>query len=245
MKIHAVIRQKLIWITLSNGLFIFCILFAASGCSELNREKSPVSIVKIGTTFSYTSPATTGKKTSTENGPYFRTAYTSAAGNDIAQKAVRAAIAHDLMREIDEEYHKFERALRSDRAYKDVVTQFGSIGLSAAATVTGTSSVKSILSVIDTGLKGANATIDKTVFWEKASETLISQMRASRAKVANQIFQGLDKSPSAYPLEALLRDIGSYYDAGNVTSALVDLANQTNDQAKEAEKTVRETRGFK
>jgi hypothetical protein len=201
-----------------------------TGCrSEMTRH-SPISTETAGTTFKYIS--STNEQNNTD---FFRTAYKNSSTDESAQEKVRASIAYEVMELIDEEYSTYEINLRSDRAYKDSLTQIASIALSSAATVTGTSNLKTILSAIDTGLKGANAAIDTEVYRDKASEALISQMRASRAKSASVIYNGLKKPIVKYPLEALRRDLGNYYRAGNLTSALVDLASQSTQAATSAE----------
>jgi len=219
---------------------LFFVVFFC-GCSELPR-KSPVAVKAIGTTFAYLPPAT--NISAVNEPPYFRDVFKGLTNNESAQEAARATVAYDLMRMIDEEYAKFEQNLRSDRDYKSVIVQFTSIGLSSAGALTGTSDVKSILAAIDTGIKGADATVDKTVFREKASEALINQMRASRSKAANVILLGLKKDMKDYPLEALISDLQVYYNCGNVTSALADLANQTTTEADNAANTLKTTRGL-
>jgi len=215
---------------------IACTVFGIfiSGCSELRTKPAYVKTLVLPM-HNFERAEKSKIATTTEPLENFRDAYAKAA-DDAARKQLRNRYAFNLLGMVDAEYSDFEKDLRSDRARKDVFVDWTSIALTAAATVTGTSHVKTILAAIDTGLKGANASVDKNVFQQKGTESLINQMRADRAAIADRIYVGLNKEVVAYPLEAMLRDIVAYYSAGSVTSALVSLANVSAAEADKNEK---------
>jgi hypothetical protein len=67
-------------------------------------------------------------------------------------------------------------------------------------------------------------------------EAIRLQMDASRATVASEMISKMtDKSDSDYPLEAGLRDIIRYYDAGNVTSGVAGLSEASGKQKQNAQ----------
>lgn len=85
-----------------------------------------------------------------------------------------------------------------------------------------------------TAFQGTRLSFDKNFFEEKTTEALVSQMRASRTTLKAQILRSLSRRDvNSYPLEAAWMDIVSYYHAGTIPSALVDIAAKAgNDAAK-------------
>lgn len=140
---------------------------------------------------------------------------------------------------VDDEFHDFARRMRSDRAYKDTIAKVASLSLTGTASLVGGNASKT-LAAIDTGLKGANAAVDLSVFRDYAPELLVNSMEARRAEVANEIFDGMAKGADQYPLHAGIRDVVSYFNQGSVTAALSALVADTADKAKKA-KTKAET----
>lgn len=199
---------------------IICVLcFVLCGCSEFRgRMKLPKS--SLGYTYDYNTPTNTN---------YFRKRYEAATDKE----AERNRIVFELMGAVDEDFSKFERALRSDRAYKDIAVKWTSIGLTAGASLA-SQGAANILAAIDTGLKGANEAVDKNAFRDNTPEVLINKMRAKRAEMASQIYESMNKKVGAYPLEAAIRDVSRYYSEGFVTSALAALAASTAIEAKDA-----------
>ena len=156
---------------------------------------------------------------------YFRTAYDSVK-TDAEKKVVRNSIIFELMAIVDEDYFQYEKSVRSDRAYKDIIVGITSIALTATATGMGGGAAKT-LSGIDTGIKGSNALVDKVAFGDEAPNILLNQMRTVRDGVAEKIYKAMEASVSDYPLDEAIRDVARYYQAGSVTSALVSLAATT------------------
>jgi len=196
------------------------------GCSEFRNDinlKKQEGFLGSKLTYDYETP---GKSTAPK---YFKDEYTNASAAD--KKAVRNRILFELVGVVDADYNNFEMSLRSDRAYKDTIAQIASLALSGVGVTAGASAART-LAAVDTGLKGANSTIDAEVFRDKASEFLINTMRANRSDVLTKIYQGMHKEDNVYPLEAGINDIVKYYHEGTVTSALVSLAGKLSAQAE-------------
>jgi hypothetical protein len=163
---------------------------------------------------------------------HYRTAV--AGGNPGAARTIRDRIVYRVLAQIDAAYGGFELTLSTRRAGAQTAADAIQLGLTAAATVTGTTEVKDILTVTATAFQGTRLSFDKNFFEEKTTEALVSQMRASRTTLKAQILRSLSRRDvNSYPVEAAWMDIASYYYAGTIPSALVDIAAKAgNDAAK-------------
>jgi hypothetical protein len=150
--------------------------------------------------------------------------------NSKNKQATRNRIAFEMMTIIDDNYSQFERNLRQAKGGKDSLVSIVSLTMTGIGSIS-TGNIPKYLSAADTALKGSNSAIDKNLLGDTLPEVLISKMRAIRASVAKDIYEGLDKPDSSYPLQAVIRDCVRYFSQGTVTSALAALASDT---AKEA-----------
>jgi hypothetical protein len=149
---------------------LFAILmFSLIGCSEMPRRIDTSQSTAIGTSLTYEYKNQTATN-------YFKNAYDKASD----KKKERNQILFELLGIVDDEFSEFERQLRSDRAYKDVVVKILSLALTGVASLSGESAANT-LAAIDTGLKGANEAVDRSAFRDHAPELLINRMRANRA----------------------------------------------------------------
>jgi hypothetical protein len=210
--------------SLLNSLVLLLCIVPVLGCSELRprvdseiSNKAVAGSVGLPPRYTYVKPD--GQNVKADDKSYYLNAYT-AQGAD--QVAVRNSILSDLMSIVDHDFFRFEEDIRSDRAYKDALVTITSIVLTATATAMGGGAAKT-LSAIDTGLKGANAAIDKEAFVNQTTVALINQMNADRDSIATAIVNSRTKKIDEYPLETGLQDIGRYFMAGTLTHAIVAL----------------------
>jgi hypothetical protein len=178
-----------------------------------NGPKPPIKWTKSALQYNYTQPADPN---------YFRKAYTNA--NATNQVLVRNEIVDELIGIVDRNYHEYEIALRESRNTLDLTATLAAMGTSAAGAVVGGEETKTILAAISTGILGADAALNKTVYKELATEAILSEMRKLRAEREANIVIGKTNSAAVYTLNQALNDITDYYNAGWVTSALVSLA---------------------
>ncbi len=163
----------------------------------------------------------------------YRTALSAA--DQTAARTQRDAIVYRVLAQVDAAYGAFEVNLNVRRAGAQTGADAAQLGLTAAATVTGASGVKDILSATATALGGTRLSFDKNYFEQKTTESLVSQMRASRLALKAQLLLNLAKRDvSSYPLEAAWVDLIGYYYAGTIPSALVEIANRTGSDAVRA-----------
>ncbi len=152
------------------------------------------------------------------------------------KRLTRNEIIDDLRGIINQNYRDYEVALRSDKSIKDLVATLSTLGLTGAATTTGGVALKSILSAIATGVVGANAAIDKTIFKDQSLEAIRFEMRRLRADREKLINEGMKRPVDAYTLNHALDDLVEYYNAGFVTRALDSIVLSAGTQANTSQK---------
>jgi hypothetical protein len=159
---------------------------------------------------------------------------------DVA-KTQRNEIAYRVMAQIDASYSRFEGSLTTSRAGAQTAGDAAQLGLTAAATVVGASGIKDILSATSTALQGTRLSFDKNFFEQKTTESLVSQMRASRKTLQAAMLKSLStREVGDYPLAAAWSDLSNYYYSGTIPSALVDIASKAGADAVAADKTLQE-----
>lgn len=196
-------------------LVLLLLAMSLSACSGIRHDPAAVAQTSLGTKTTYSYAASDSN---------YLAVYEAAPAPSKVQ--VRNQITDELMGLIDDEFEQFARRLHSDHAYKNVFVKVASIALTGAAPFSSSSAAKA-LAGIDTGLKGANEAVDVEAWGNQAPEILINTMRAERSEVAKEISIMKNESVSTYTLQAAIRDLIRYRNAGYVTSALTALARQT------------------
>lgn len=154
------------------------------------------------------------------------------------QKALvlRNQIAYHVMADIESSYGGFEMKLTADRAVRTTLSDATVLGLTAATGLVGASDVKDILAATSSAFQGSWQSYDKNFFREKTTESIISQMRASRkSKQAELITNLANRDVTSYPWDAAWLDLIDFYYAGTVPSALVEISGSTGASAKLAD----------
>jgi hypothetical protein len=72
------------------------------------------------------------------------------------------------------------------------------------------------------------------LFRDRTTEVIEQKMRASRSRILQGIYQGLGLPVSRYPLAAALDDLINYLYAGSLNSAMLELAQDAGEDAKNA-----------
>lgn len=135
---------------------------------------------------------------------------------------------------IDDNYNQFENDLFVKRARTNVAGDLTELGVAAATGITNGERVKTILAIALTAFKGGRKSIDVNFFRERSTEVIALKMRASRARILQTIYQGLAAPVDKYPLGAGLDDLINYLNAGSLNSALLELAQDTGQDARNA-----------
>ena len=208
-------------LVLSTALGVISVLTGCSVFRASSGPKPPLVINNHTLQYNYHNPQATN---------YFRSLYNQADN----QKLVRNQIIDELIGQVNQNYHQYEVALRDGRNVLDLSATLAAMGTSAAATVAGGEGAKTILSAITTGILGADAAVNKTLYKELATEAILSEMRHLRADRELVLTVGKTNTVEDYTLNQGINDIVEYYNAGFVTSAMVSIASNSAQAAETA-----------
>ena len=169
-----------------------------------------------------------------QNRPFFKKVYAAPPANE-TQQQVRNRILYELMGVIDDYYFQYTKEMRRDVSSKGLLVDTAGLATSIASTAAGANEVKTILSAISSSVQGLSKAIDSNVLLGNTVQAIRLQMDAGRASVADEIIKKMEKDTTSYPLEAGLRDIVRYYDAGTLTSGLATLTKEAGSNKETAE----------
>ncbi|MDB5578952.1 MAG: hypothetical protein JWR80_4128 [Bradyrhizobium sp.] len=137
-------------------------------------------------------------------------------------RLIRNEIIAQRMYAVDVQYTEYENALTREG-------QEVNFGLLTAAGTLGTASqlftptvTKSVLSGLSTVTLGAKGHYDSQILMAQTIRTIQKQMRASRNLIAADISAKTIKNVSDYPLAAALSDVEDYFNAGTLTTGIID-----------------------
>lgn len=159
------------------------------------------------------------------------------AGDDVnlgKAQLYRNELVHTALTLIDSNYNEFENDLFVGRAKANIGFDFAELGMAAATAITNGERVKTILGVVMTAFKGGRRSIDMNIFRERTTEVIAQKMRGSRSKILQQIYKGLALPVTRYPMGAAIDDLVNYLYAGSINSALLELAQDAGEDAKNA-----------
>jgi hypothetical protein len=161
-------------------------------------------------------------------------------------RVLRNAMIDSIKSYIDMNYHKFESKLFLGRATENILFDFAELGIAAATNITNGERIKDILAVSLTGIKGTRLSIDKNLFLERATEIIVSKMRASRKRFETRLIEKKTNLPvNNYSLEEAFGDLVEYFYAGTLQAGLQELAEDAGQdvvQAKEEARTAEDLR---
>jgi hypothetical protein len=143
---------------------------------------------------------------------------------------------YELKAIIDDHYREYRITLHHFADYGNAVADITSLGLSTAATATGVSAVKTVLSAINAGVTGSKSIINEDLLYKQAIELLLTQMDADRDKQFSVILGQLNDKTSHYTIAQAKDDMLVYFGDGTWDHAIVSLqakasANLANCQA--------------
>ena len=148
---------------------------------------------------------------------------------DLTQKKeIRDAVMRELIWLADYDYDRFRATLVDSKAFKDVVADFTSIGLTTASTLSGGGeTVKSVLSGLATAVTGSSLSLDKNLLADQASFVLVQKMDQQRAAHREIMRQGMNSTIEGYDISVALTDIYVYYQKGSLSTALYEISETT------------------
>jgi hypothetical protein len=148
-----------------------------------------------------------------------------------AGKIWRDKIAYGLMAEIDNSYGQFTKNLFTGKGDIGVAGDSTQLGLTAAAAIATHVPTKTILSALATAFTGVNLSVDKNFFAQQTYQTIAVAMQTRRDKARDALVKSLDDEVTDYPLEAVKRDLVSYFYAGTLPGGLQELQEEAGEAA--------------
>ncbi|MER8746559.1 hypothetical protein NKH54_26355 [Mesorhizobium sp. M1004] len=132
---------------------------------------------------------------------------------------------------IDLNFSEFERRLQADSSQLDVAGSVANIALTQTSTLIAPVGTKNILTSVAAGLTGTQAAYEQKVFLGKTVQLLESQMELDRNRQATQIYQRLRLPASQYSLYLALSDLETYYQAGTMANAQINISHDVGERA--------------
>lgn len=137
-------------------------------------------------------------------------------------KLIRNEVIAQRMYAIDVQYTEYETALtrESQEVGFGTLTTAGALG--TASTLMTPVVTKSILSGLATTILASKGHYESEVLLAQTMRTIQKQMRASRNIIATNISARTNQNVTDYPLSVALSDVEDYYNAGTVTTGVID-----------------------
>jgi hypothetical protein len=121
-------------------------------------------------------------------------------------------------------YRLFEEQLFREGAVRNIATDWALLGLAGAGATIRSSGTQQILAAVLGGLVGARAAFDKNALFDRALPALVAKMEASRSSVEERLLNGMKLDANAYGLVEALSDLDTYYIAGTLPGAILNVA---------------------
>lgn len=174
--------------------------------------------------------------------PYFGVAkdaeYSSLAIGSPGRQQLRDEIVFNRIRAYDIEFDDFEMRLNGDANSLTVGSDLLLLVLNGLGATTGTVATKAALAAASAGIVGAQAAINKDLYYQKTLPALLAQMEANRAKVKLAILTGLNLDDGKYPLVRAELDLDALQRAGGVPSSIQSITQEAVNQATETQQKI-------
>jgi hypothetical protein len=165
------------------------------------------------------------------------------AQNEAERKRCRNEVVQRLMAETDNNFLIWSQRVYGTRIIGETGADVTNTVLNTVAVGSGASSAKSI-AVALASLAGVRLATNENLFMKQNASALYAKMKEHRAAVATQIEGHLkDKDTTTYPLNAALRDVERYYEAGTMAYASAHLSAEANQKAAVAEAVREQAKG--
>ena len=161
--------------------------------------------------------------------------YNSLAIGSPVRLALRNEIVLGRMRAYDLEFDDFERRLNSDATGITAGGDLVLLILGGLGATTGASATKAALAAASAGIVGAQAAIDKDLYYQKTLPALLAQMEANRAKVKLAILTGLNLDDTKYSLPRAELDLDGLKRAGGIPASIQDITQKAVSDAAESQ----------
>lgn len=156
----------------------------------------------------------------------------------LTQREWRDLVVEVRIRAINLRFNEFQRSLYQEGVVIGIGTDWTTLALNATGALY--KSTAQTMSAISAGIIGGKSSFDKNAYFEKSMPTLLAMMSAKRKEVLVNIRKGLVKDIGQYPLDRALDDLDSYYAAGSIPGALLEVANNANAVSQKAQEELKQ-----
>jgi len=146
------------------------------------------------------------------------------------------------MESYDQSFYDFQRSLYSSANILSTGTGLTALTLTSLAATTASAAAKTALATAAGGVVGANAIVNKDLFYEKTIPALVAQMQASRSNAKRVIFDGLKLGDAQYPLGRACQDLNVLREAASLGGAIATLTQVTETSKQQAQAKLEFTR---
>lgn len=162
--------------------------------------------------------------------------YYKAALSGEQMRLIRNEIIAQRMYAIDVQYTQYESALTQESQEVGFGATTAAEGLSTAVTLVGPPGTKTILSGAATAVLASKGHYESEVLLAQTMRTIQKQMRASRNRIATSISARTAQGVADYPLAAAMSDVEDYYNAGTLTTGVIDTSTTVGMEEDESKK---------
>lgn len=149
---------------------------------------------------------------------------------------LRNEIVLNRIRAYDIEFDDFEKRLNGDANSLTVGGDLVLLILNGLGATTGGGATKAALAAA--GVVGAQAAIDKDLYYQKTLPALLAQMEANRTAVKLSILTGLNLDDSKYPLVRAELDLDALKRSGGIPASIQNITQQAVDQTAESQQKI-------
>jgi hypothetical protein len=142
------------------------------------------------------------------------------------RRTLRDVIVLSRVHAYDIEFDSFEKSLFTSGSGLSTGSDLTVLVLNGLGATIGGVTTKAALSAASAGIIGAQASINKDLFFQKTIPALLAQIEANRAKVELTIFAGLTQEDGKYPLLRADLDLEALKKAGGIPRAITDITQQ-------------------
>lgn len=145
-------------------------------------------------------------------------------------KNYRNGMISEIMMIVDHNYHNYAGNLVAGRAKSDFYFDTARTALETASTLFVPTDTKSILSALATVSGAVKDSAESSFYFEQTGPALIGLMQADRATIETEIIGKRQQDYPDYTVADAMRDLGAYYRAGTMASAVNSLNNTVTEE---------------
>lgn len=155
-------------------------------------------------------------------------------GSDDRRQEFRNRVIDHYMGEMDREYEKYSQRLFNEGLQTALGFDAAIIGLASTSALF--EEAADDLATAISAFAGVKSSIDKNLYFDRTLPALIATMDAQRTVVETEIVGRKGQSTTEYSIEAAIRDLRRYQQAGTLMRAVTGVTENANEEKRLAER---------